>query len=356
MKTVNSEKTIEIDYINGVKTNEIFGRSKYQKEIHKRLSEFKLNIIEYNSFIGNIDRFIRYPIIVKKQIKKSNIKHITCQELAYLLEISKLEKTIVTCYDLIPWIYENNRSFSWKLNMKGLRKADRIITISEFSKNEIMKHLDYPEDNIDIVYPGVDHDNYYVKRDRNILKNFNIPETTKVILYVGSEMPRQNVPFLLRGFSKLKKVLPDVKLLKIGNPQWNGAREELLKLAKELNIQNDIIFVGYVEEKELSKWYNAADLFVYPSLYSGWSLPCLEAMACGTPVITTNVSVFPEVVCNAGVRINPHDVMMLKKIMYILLTDDGYRKHTIRKGLYRAKLFNWNNAAEETLKVYKKMQ
>ena len=353
MKDLNSQKEIEVDYINGVKTDEIFGRSKYQKEIHKRLPEVKLNVIEYNSFIGSIDMLIRYPLIVKKQIKKGNIKHITCQELAYLLKISKLEKTIVTCYDLIPWIYENSRSFTWKLNMKGLKEADRIITISEFSKSEIIKHLDYPEDRIDIINPGIDHENYYVKRDRNVLKKFNIPETTKVILYVGSEMPRQNVPFLLRGFSELKKILPDIKLLKIGNPQWNGAREELLNLAKELNIQNDVIFVGYVEEKELSEWYNAADLFVYPSLYSGWSLPCLEAMACGVPVITSIVSVFPEVVGNAGLTINPYDVNELSRAMYDILTNDSLRDSSIQKGLKRAKLFTWDRAAEETLNVYK---
>ena len=354
MNTV--DKDMEIDYVNGFRTDEIFGRAKYQKEIHKRLPNIKLNIIEYSSFIGSIDTLIRYPIIVKKHIKKDNIKHITCQELAYLLKISKLEKTIVTCYDLIPWIYENNRSFTWKLNMKGLRKADRIITISEFSKSEIIKHVDYPEDRIDIINPAIDHENYYVKRDRNILKRFNIPESTKVILYVGSEMPRQNVPFLLRSFSELKKVLPDIKLLKIGNPQWNGAREELLKLAKDLNIRNDVIFVGYVKEKELSKWYNAADLFVYPSLYGGWSLPCLEAMACGTPVITSDISVFPEVVGNVSVVTDPYSVDGLTEAMWDALAHNNFREILIQKGLERAKLFTWDKAAEETLKVYRKMR
>lgn len=356
MKTPAKQTDIEIDYINGVKTDEIFGRAKYQKEIHKRLSGVKLNVIEYNSFIGSFDTLISYPIIVKKQIRKDNIKHITCQELAYLLKLLKLKKTIITCYDLIPWIYENKHSFGWKLNMSGLKKTDRIITISEFSKNEIMKHLEYPKDRIDIIYPAVDHDNYYKKRDRKVLKRFNIPKNTKTILYVGSEMPRQNVPFLLKGFSELKKKLPDVKLLKIGNPQWNGARDELLKIIGELNLQNDVIFVGYVKEEELVKWYNAADLFVYPSLYSGWSLPCLEAMACGVPVITTNVSVFPEVVGDAGITIDPYSVDGLTEAMYDILTHNFFSESLIQKGLERAKLFNWNKAAEDTLKVYEKMQ
>lgn len=383
----------EIDYINGVKTNEIFGRAKYQKEIYKRLPDVSLNVIEYNSLgqkirnilslqkipqtnlklagapttsdkfiakigkiLGDIDRYLKYPYIVKRGIRKNNIKHITCQELAYLLKLLNLKKTVVTCYDLIPWIYENNHSFGWKLNMSGLKKADRIITISEFSKNEIIKYLKYPEDRIDIIYPGVNHNNYYVKRDKNPLKRFHIPENTKTVLYVGSEMPRQNIPFLLNGFSELKKILPDVKLLKIGNPQWTGARKELLELTEKLNLQNDVIFVGYVKEKELARWYNAADLFVYPCLYTGWSLPCLEAMACGTPVITSNVSVLPEVVGDAGVTIDPYSVNELTEAMYDVLIQNDFRESLIQKGLQRVKLFNWSKAAEDTLKVYEKMR
>lgn len=352
---------MEIDYINDPKTTEIFGMSKYQKEIHKRLKNVELNVIEYTPLnikikgIGTINRYFRYPYMVKKKIKEGNVKHITSQELAYLLKLIKLEKNIITCYDLIPWVYDNNHSLTWRLNMSGLKKADRIITISEFSKDEIVKYLGYPEDKIHIVYPAVDHDHYYRKRGIKILNKFNISENEKIILYVGSEMPRQNLPSLIKGFSKLKKMLPDVKLLKIGNPQWRGAREELLRLIKELNLQNDVIFAGYVEEEELPKFYNAADLFVYPCVYGGWSLPCLEAMACGTPEITSNVSVLPEVVGDAGLTVDPYDVDGLAKTMYDVLTNDGLREHMIKKGLERAKMFSWDKAAKETLEIYEEV-
>lgn len=352
---------MEVDYINGLKTTEIFGMSKYQKEIHKRLENVKFNVIEYThpnikiKGVGAINRYLRYAYIVRKNVKKGNIKHITSQDLAFLLKLIKSEKTIVTCYDLIHWVYDNDRSLPWRLNMAGLKKADRIITISEFSKNEIVKYLGYPEDKIHIVYPAVDHDHYFRKRGREILKRFNISENEKVILYVGSEMPRQNLPFLIKGFSELKKTMPDIKLLKIGNPQWRGSREELLRLINELNLQNDVIFVGYVEEEELPKFYNAADLFVYPCLYTGWSLPCLEAMACGTPVITSNVSVLPEVVGDAGLTVDPYDVDGLAKTMYDVLTNDGLREDMTKKGLKRVKTFTWENAAKETLKVYEEV-
>lgn len=352
---------MEIDYINGLKTTEIFGRSKYQKEIHERLKNVKLNVIEYTPIVKvrgvNIaTKYLLYPHIVKKKVKGGNVKHITSQELAYLLDLTKLEKTIVTCYDLIPWIYERNRSLKWRLNMAGLKKADRIITISEFSKSEIIKYLGYPEDKIRVIYPAVDHNHYHERRDKEILNRFSISENDKIVLYVGSEQPRQNLPFLIKGFSKLKKMLPDIKLLKIGNSQWRGARGELLKLIKELNLQNDVIFVGYVPEEELPKFYNAADLFVYPCLYTGWSLPCLEAMACGTPVITSNVSVLPEVVGDGGITVDPYDIDGLANMVYKVLTDDSLKENLIRKGLERAKWFTWDRAAKDTLKVYEEIQ
>ena len=384
---------MEIDYINGRKTTETFGRAKYQREIHKRLHGVELNIIEYTSLgrlLGNVgrailsprfplarlpasvannifikgiregsaitDRYLRYPSLVRKRVKEGTIKHLTNQELAYLLKLVKLKRTIITCYDLVPYVYSNERSLHWRLNIAGMKKADRIITISEFSKNAIINYVGYPEDKIRIVYPGVDHDRFYVKREKEILRDYNLLPSQKVILYVGSEHPRQNVPLLIKAFNKLRGMLPEVKLLKVGNPQWQGGREELLRLIKELNLQSDVIFIGYVTEEELPRWYNCADLFVYPCMYTGFSMPCLEAMACGTPVITSNVSVLPEVVGEGGITVDPYDVDGLARVMYEVLTDDSLREDLIQRGLQRARMFSWDKAAEETLKVYEEIQ
>ncbi len=239
--------------------------------------------------------------------------------------------------------------------MRGLKKADRIITISEYSKSEIIKHVGYPEDQINIASPAVDHSSYYVKRDREIVKKLGISENEKVILYVGSEQPRKNVPFLLEAISELKKRLPDIKLLKIGTPQVPGVREKLLKLTETLGIEKEVIFVGYVSEKDLTKYYNAADLFVFPSLYEGFGLPPLEAMACGTPVITSNLTSLPEVVGDSAFTIDPYDVNAFAEAMYNLLTDEKLREKMVNKGLKRAHLFNWEKSAEETFKVYNQL-
>ena len=350
---------MEIDYINGAKKEEMCGVSKYQFEIHNRLKNLKINRIEYNpgSFIvkninvSNIFKlYALYPFLIKSKVKKGNIKHITSQNLAYILKFIKLDTCIVTCYDLIPLVYE--KGFSSDINLNGLKKADRIITISEFSKKEIIKYVGYPEDKIDVVYPAVNHEIYTRNRDKKILENLNIPPLSKIILYVGSEQPRQNVPNVIKAFSKLKKEISDIKLVKIGRPQFYGAREEILKLINDLNLDKDVFFMDYVSEEDLPRWYNAADVLVYPCEYAGFGLPPLEAMACGTPVITSNTTSLPEVVGDAGIMIDPHDVDLMADMMYKVLTDNELSEDLSKKGIERSKLFNWKESAKLTQEVY----
>jgi glycosyltransferase involved in cell wall biosynthesis len=384
---------MKIDYINGPKTVKIFGMSKYQMEINKRL-DVELNLIEYDSIMQNLEKrftpssqssksyldnnptksthdskiknFIvemgrntlknidrnRYKLLVKNSIKKNSIKHITSQEFAYLLNSIIMKRNVITCYDLIPWSFEKNRSKLWKDNMAGLKKAEQIITISEFSKLEIIKYLKYPEDRIKVIYPGVDNFRYHNQEHTNIIKKLNLPEGLKFILYVGSETPRQNLPLLLNAFAKLKKKMKGVKLLKIGDPQGYGARGKLLKLINNLGLQNDVIFLGYVSESELPEWYKSVDILIYPCLYAGFGLPPLESMACGTPVITSNTSSLPEVVSDAGIMVDPHDFDSLALKMYEVLTNNSLRNELVKKGIKQAKLFTWEKAAKETNKVY----
>ena len=314
-----------------------------------KLKNFLVN--SSKTIFQNIDRY-RYKLVVNKQIKEDHIKHLTSQELAYLLNSIEMNKSVVTRYDLIPWAYEKNHSKIWKNNMAGLKKADIILTISEFSRDEIIKYLNYPEERIHIVSAAVDHNLYQKRRDKTILSKLNLPLDQKYILYVGSETPRQNLTFLLKAFNKLKKKLPNIKLLKIGDPQSYGARKQFLNSINDMGLQNDVIFIGYVLEEELPKWYNASDILVYPCLYAGFGLPPLEAMACGTPVITSNTSSLPEVVDDAGIMVDPYDVDSLYLNMYKLLTNPELHADLMKKGIKRAQLFNWDKSARETQEAY----
>jgi glycosyltransferase involved in cell wall biosynthesis len=391
---------MEIDYINGPHTDRIFGMSKYQMEIRKRLHDVEYKDIQYQSLMkimehsyrrifpnkiqndsmgmvpilnntgklatnlifkrlveyswkttNHIDRY-RYQQIVKKMIKADNIKHITYQELGYLLKSIDMENSIVNCHDLIPWVFDKDRSTMWRNNMAGLKKADRIITVSEFSKHEIINYLDYPPERIHVIPGAVEHSIYYPNHDKKILKHLDISESQNIILYVGSETPRMNVSTIIKALHQLKKQFPNVKLVKIGDPQSYGAREQLLMLIKNLHLENDVIFLGYVPEEELPLWYNAADILVYPCLYAGFGLPPIEAMACGTPVITSNTTSLPEVVGEAGLMINPNDDSMMAIKMHDILTNHDLKNDLIRKGLKRSKCFDWNQSAKKTLEIY----
>jgi glycosyltransferase involved in cell wall biosynthesis len=140
------------------------------------------------------------------------------------------------------------------------------------------------------------------------------------------------------------------KLVIVGGKGWKY--DDIFRNIEALNLQEDVIFTGYVPKEDLVKFYNLADLFVYPSLYEGFGLPPLEAMACGCPVITSNTSSLPEVVGDAGIMVNPYDVNELVKVMYEVLTNEGLKKELSKKGLERAKLFDWKKTAEETWKAY----
>jgi glycosyltransferase involved in cell wall biosynthesis len=386
---------MEIDYINGVKSSKIFGRSKYQMEIFGRINNVNLNIIEYqpiaeilkkklniNPYESNgstnnsneegpeklsnlyykafnlMDRIDQYRYIheIKRELNEKSIKHITSQELAYTLKSLGKYRTVLTCFDLIPWVYDKDRSFLWKENMKWMPTVDHIITISKFSKDEIFKYLNYPKERIDIIYPAVDHELYHPIPSKEILKQFNISDEDKIVLYVGSETPRQNVPVLIKAFKTLKKLMPKVKLVKIGESQSRDARVDILKLINQYELNNDVIFTGYIPESEMPKWYSASDLLIYPCEYAGFGLPPLEAMACGTPVITSNTTSLPEVVGKAGIMIDPHDEERLADEMYRVLNDTKLSKNMTEMGLERAKLFNWDESAQQTLEVYKAME
>ena len=347
--------------------SEMSGVSRYEKEIRQRLlNDVQFNVIEYTPSLLNLgmfsavpktfQRFGRLPWQVLTKLRKDSITHITTEDLSYVLHLPNLKNTVVSCHDLIHWVYYNERnSFFWRLNIAGLKKTERIITVSDYSKDEIVQYLGYPSDKIAVIPNAVDHARYFQKRDKEILKRYDISENEKIILYVGSEQPRMNVDVLFESFAKLKEQLPGIKLLKVGNPQWPDAREKLEKLVQELHLEHDVFFLQHVPEDELSKWYNAADVLVYPCSYAGFGVPPLEAMACGTPVITSNVTSLPEVVGDAGIMVDPTNAHELASAMEKVLTNEQLREQMIQKGLERAKTFQWEKSAEATLKVYQEM-
>lgn len=171
------------------------------------------------------------------------------------------------------------------------------------------------------------------------------------MLFVSTIEPRKNVPSLLRAFRRLlDDYRLDVRLVLAGARGW--LYEDVFQLAADLHLAEEVLFLGRVSTQELIWLYNSAQVLVAPSIYEGFGLTPLEAMACGTPVIVSNISSLPEVVGDAGLLVDPFDIDELTVAMWRVLSDAALRQCLVEKGLRRASLFSWDKAAQETIALY----
>lgn len=236
---------------------------------------------------------------------------------------------------------------------QSCKRADVIITVSEFSKNEIIQYLGIPEEKIVVMLSGVDlsffHPNYSKDKIAAVAKKYGI--TRDYFLYLGTIEPRKNIQRIIGAYVELKKkrkVIP--QLILAGGKGW--LCDSIYKNVKELNMPEDIIFTGYIAEEDSPLLISGAKAFLFPSLYEGFGTPPVEAMACGTPVISANVASIPEVIGDAGLLVNPYEVEKIREAMEKML-DDGELWTTLRdKGIERAKRYTWENSARVLEKVY----
>jgi glycosyltransferase involved in cell wall biosynthesis len=290
--------------------------------------------------------------------KKLDLDIIHSPENASLFINLKNKKKITTIYDIMAFYFPEVSGFITRYRYKillprTLKTSDKIIVISHNTKKDLMNRFKIPENKIKVIYLAA-NENYKPLNENEIIKikqKYNL--NYSFILYVGGLAPNKNVERLIKAYYKLKKLDIKHKLIITGVKRYRY--KSIFETIEKLNLQKDVIFTGYVPDEDLPALYNAADLFVYPSLYEGFGLPPLEAMACGTPVITSNTSSLPEVVGDAGIMVNPYDVDELANKMYEVLTNEGLRKELSKKGLERAKLFSWKKCAEEHLKVYEEV-
>lgn len=266
-------------------------------------------------------------------------------------------KIIVTIHDLIPYFLpEMVRPSFLKRFIHEMpyivEQADRIITVSEASKADIITIFKIHPVKITVVpsAPSVAYRLLPKEETKRKLRNqYGIKKT--YILYVGGLNPRKNISELIYAYSKIYRDLPDGQQLLIFGP--NGQHLDRLQLlVRSLNLEEMVRFPGFVPTEDLPVFYNGADLFVYPSLYEGFGLPPIEAMACGTPVITSNVSSLPEVVGDAAVQINPYDTLELADAIFRVLTDELLRESLIKKGLAHCRKYDWTRIARQILEIY----
>jgi len=322
-----------------------------ERKLEKITSTSRRCIAELRKYPLDHRYFFYYR--VQKKIPEYDLYLIANQNLSFL----KLKPKIVFCHDIIHRVYPRNKTY-WllsKLLYAGLKKAEFIITASESTKRDVMRFYSIPEERVSVVYEGVNHKKFKSEKSSysNIYQKYKLSPMHKYVFHISSETPRKNVDGLVKAFYKLKTKykLTNLKLLKAGNPQYQRDRERLLNLIKQLGLQEDVMFLGYVPKEDLPGLYSIAELFVFPSFYEGFGLPVLEAMACGTAVITSNTSSLPEIVNDAGIMVNPHNISDLAEAMHKVLRNEELRKKMINEGLERARIFSWKTSADETLKI-----
>lgn len=246
--------------------------------------------------------------------------------------------------------------FIKKVTPALIRRLDMILTVSECSKTDIVNFCNISPDRVVVTPNGVDLDTYCAgdKNQALELLTKKYPIRSPYLLYVSRlEHPGKNHVRLIKAFNHLKSKTGLPHQLVLAGSEWSRA-EEVYKAAELSPYRDEIIFIGFVPGSDLPSLYRGADLFVFPSLFEGFGIPILEAMACGTPTVCSNLSSMPEVAGDAAMLFDPYDEESISDTMLKMLSDKDTTGQYVRRGLERSQIFSWKNTAVKTLEVITK--
>ncbi|MDO8886940.1 glycosyltransferase family 1 protein [Candidatus Oleimmundimicrobium sp.] len=265
--------------------------------------------------------------------------------------------SVVTIHDITTMIFPETIPSLYKriicgyMNRSAIKKSEKIITVSLATSADLTNLLNVPASKIEIIYEAVD-ERFKPVKDRALLsgvkEKYGIDG--KFLLNVGNPKAHKNWARLIEAFAKLES---DLKLVLVGTK--GNVPRELSEQVKRLNLSEAVIFPRFISDEDMSSLYSAAEALVFPSLYEGFGLPVLEAMACGTSVICSNVSSLPEVVGDAAIKVDPMDVDDISRAMRLITEDFSLRNELVEKGLARVKEFSWEKTASKTLEVYREV-
>jgi len=304
-----------------------------------------------------------YAINTWMKRRPASIIHINNQRLGIVLHLNDFSPSVIFCYDIIEHVmseYWGGRAYRTFIRsyLTGTLKADVVLTPSKWTAGEIRKHFPAALTRLEPIHGAVDHKLFRPLDRRLFLKRFGLPEDRKYLLYVGSEQPRKNFPAVVRAFIEARKEFPDLTLLKIGRadeiegyPVHRQIQEELAAAG----LSSQALFFENMPDEMMPAAYSAADAFLFPSLYEGFGLPVLEAMACGTPVVASNTTAIPEVAGDGAILVPPTDQSAILEATLRVLRDDELRADLSARGLRRAELFSWDKSAMQLLEIYRQL-
>lgn len=307
----------------------------------------------------DLEAFFRsYPL--RAAVQPGYITHLTSQTLGILLLTQRLPRpVIVTVHDILPYLLRHDPELCIyrhpadrlmdALAMRGLKRADRLIADSEYTKSTVIGELGVPSDRIDVVYLGVDTERFKPHPvPESFRERYHLPPDRRYVLYVGSEDPRKNLTTLLRAFAIARRELPDLMLLKVGAPAFAEQRTRHLRMCRELGIADAVRWIDEVDEADLPLFYNAADVFAFPSRYEGFGFPVLEALACGTPVVASRAGSIPELAGDAATLLDtPQPENFAREITQMIAGRRPDRDELIRQAVR----FRWDATVQSTVRL-----
>jgi glycosyltransferase involved in cell wall biosynthesis len=267
-------------------------------------------------------------------------------------------RSVVTIHDTIhmmfPQYLPNRGAYAYArtLMWTAAKRSDRILTVSESSRRDIVRYFKVPPEKVVVIYNALDERFGAEPRPEEIARvreRFQLDHG--FVLYVGNIKPHKNLVRLIEAFEALRRDgFDELKLLIIGDEitKW----PELRRAVHRYKLHKHVRFLGFQSEETLAILYRLAAVFVFPSLYEGFGLPPLEAMASGTPVVTSNLSSLPEVAGDAALLVDPYDVAAIRDAIRRVLTEPALREDLRRKGLVRAKQFSWEQSVSRTRQIY----
>jgi len=276
----------------------------------------------------------------------------------FVLPPLALTPSILTIHDLsflrLPECFTPNLlNYLSKAVPRSIKRANLILADSGNTRKDLLELMGLPPEKVEVLYAGVG-ENFKPSDGEKARTRYGLPR--RFILSLGTLEPRKNFVRLVRAFATVKSNLKlgnDLKLVIAGRMGWlyNG----VFRAVEECGLEGDVIFPGYVEEEDLPSLYSAAELFVYPSLYEGFGLPPLEAMACGVPVVASEAPPLPEILGDAALFFSPYDEEGMASAIERALLDDGLRRKLREKGFARSSLFSWDKSARKLLEIYQRL-
>ncbi len=313
--------------------------SNLEVTVSRRIRPHRLfGILEQYQFMKSIERF------------KPDILHPTYYGTLYKNLWNRKEKIVLTVHDMVHEIYPellDPEGEYRKEKKQAIEKADHFITVSKNTKADLQEYYDIPEDQISVVYNGAPDP---VRPESKPEGEITSPK--RYFMYVGSRAVYKNFTFLLQAFSKIQGSTEGDLKLKVIGPEPNAEEQRTIN---DLKLHECIEFDSQAKDSDLSEYYSHAIALIYPSLYEGFGIPPLEAMAHDTPVICSETSSLPEVVGDAAVLIDPHSLDSLVEGMRALAHDNVDRKELIKRGREQLKHFSWDKTYQETIEVYRKL-